>query len=136
MTALTVTAADVRPLIGSVVKEGVAGGAVNVGNWVYPDSSGTWQAADSDDAATAEGRALVVATASGETSAVSGDGIEVCLFGPVSGFSGLTPGALGYTSPTAGAVEDAAGTVVWVAGWCYAATVFFVQPGMALPTSS
>lgn len=135
MADLTRTAANIRPLIGAVVKEGVAGGALEVGDQVYLDSNGQWQVADSDAAGTAEGRALVVATSTGETSAVAGDGIEVCLFGPCSGFESLTPGALGYASANAGEISDAAGTVTWVFGYCYDTTVFFVQPGMALPTS-
>lgn len=137
MTALTVTPALVRSLEGSIQRVGVAGGAVNVGDWVYKDANGAYQKAAGDDAVTANGVALVTGVSvPGATSAASGDGIVLTVFGPVAGFSGLTPGTLGYTSDTAGKVDDAAGTVTWVAGRCDEATVFFVQPGMALPTSS
>jgi hypothetical protein len=50
------------------------------------------------------------------------------VFGPVSGFSGLTPGALGYQSDTAGKIDTAAGTTSKKMGRCESATVFFVQP--------
>ena len=135
MADLTLSAANIRPLIGSVVKEGVAGGAVTIGDEVYLDANAEWQRTDSDAAGTATGLGIVVATASGETTVAADAGIEVCTFGPVAGFSGLTPGAFGFTSANAGKIAETAGTVTWRLGYCFDVTVFYVAPGISAPTS-
>lgn len=135
MTVLTNVDQQIRPLQGAVTRDFDAGGAGNVGDLVYIASDGDVEVADGSASATAEAVGIVVGTSTGQTAFAAGDGVTVVVLGPVAGFSGMTPGASGYVSDTAGAIDDAAGTVTWVVGYSESATVFFVQPGMALATS-
>lgn len=137
MTNLSIPdAKNVRPLEGAVIRRGTAGGAAAVGDWVYLASDGDWERCDGSEAATAEGRGIIVASDHGETTIAAGDGISVVTLGPVGGFASLTPGAVGYTSDDAGKLEDATGTVTWRAGYAESANIFFVLPGMAAAASS
>jgi len=57
------------------------------------------------------------------------------VFGPVSGFSGMTPGGNGYVSDTVGRLADAAGTFSRIMGYSERAGVFFVHPEQNDPSS-
>lgn len=126
--------ANVRPLLGSIVKPIEAAEAIDVGEAVYINSSGKAALADADAAASAQVRGVVVAVAGyGKTSCVAGDMVDVCLYGPVAGWSSLTPGGQLFASTTAGAIADAApagasGDYKWVVGFAYDAATIFVQP--------
>lgn len=139
---MAVTAANVRPLEGSVIKQFYAGGTNTVGNAGYIASDGDVEATDANAAATVKGAGIVVAVAdtSGLTVAASGDALSLVVFGPVAGFSSLTPGAIQYISETAGAITETAptgaGTWTHVIGYALAADVLFVQPGTSAPTSN
>ncbi|MBX3081707.1 MAG: hypothetical protein KF716_08725 [Anaerolineae bacterium] len=54
--------------------------------------------------------------------------VVICVFGPVTGFSGLTPGKLVYLSATAGRLATT-GTVPF--GYAWDANTVFVMPGVA-----
>ncbi len=138
MTALTKTAAQIRPLVGAVPRPYVAGEALNVGDAVCLDGSNTDKVLQADanvSAARARGIGIVVASYDGETAIASGHACTVVVFGPVGGFSSLTPGAYGYVSNTAGEIDDAAGTFAFILGYAERSNVFFVQPGIDDPNS-
>lgn len=128
MADLTVTAADVRPLSGAVVRRFTAGGTVAIGDVVYVASDGDVEQADGSLVGTTWLVGIAVATPDGGTSAAAGERVDVVMFGPVAGFSSLTPGALGYVSDTAGKVADAVGTKDAIVGFAESATVLFVRP--------
>ena len=69
----------------------------------------------------------------GATSAVAGDRADVVLYGPVAGFSGMTPGGDVFPNTTPGELDSAApagssGDFVWVVGFARSADVIFVRP--------
>jgi len=128
-------AKNIRPLESAVIRNAVAGGAMDIGDLVYVASDGDWEQADGNASATAFATGIVVGSDSGETGILADEGIAVCVFGPVAGFASLTPGGIGYTSDDTGKIEDAAGTVTHTIGWCQTDEIFFVQPGLRLPTS-
>ena len=132
---------DVSPLIGAVVKAVNAGGNVRVGNCAYIVSDGDWEEADANvSAITSAGLGIIVATHDGELTAVDGDGISVVVLGPVTGFSGLTPGQRVFVSINVGRIADAApsgaGTWTQCLGYVLDAQTIFVLPGLAAPTSN
>lgn len=109
MTDLTLTQANIRPLLGTVVRPYQAGGAVEVGDAVFIAADGDVELADADAAASARVIGVIVACgAYGKLTAVDGDRVDVCLYGPVVGFAGITPGDEYFASTTAGSIEDTA----------------------------
>jgi hypothetical protein len=137
MTDVSLTAAHIRPLNGAILRHYAAGGALVVGNAGYIASDGDVEKADANvSAATGRGIGVVVESYDGETAIVAGDPCTLCVFGPVSGFSGLTPGANYYVSDTAGAIADAAGTQSRIIGYAESTTVLFVHPEMNDPSSA
>lgn len=133
MADVTVTAADVRPLPGAVVRRFGAGGALNAGDAVYVAADGDVEAADADAAASARIIGLVVAGPDGKTAYVAGDRVDVVVFGPVAGFSSLAEENLLFASINAGALADtapagASGDYVWVAGWPVSPVIAFINP--------
>ncbi len=139
---MAVTAANVRPLEGALTRPRRAGGNVTMGNAVYTDSGGEVQAAKADAAATSDAIGIVVAVNEpAETTAGNDDAVTVCTFGPVAGFTSLTPGAIYYVSDaTAGAIvtPGTTGAGKWLKsiGYAESATVLFVTPGIAPARSS
>ena len=88
--------------------------------------------ADIDGAASAQAIGIVVAGPQGKVSFVVTEWVDVVVFGPVTGFSSLTPGALHYGSVTAGDIETAApagssGDYLWIVGYAESATTLFVR---------
>ena len=133
MADITVTAADVRPLPGAIIQRFTAGAALSVGDAVYIASDGDVEKADADVAASAQAIGIVVSAPDGATSASAGDAVDVVVYGPVTGFSGMTPGNLVYASVTAGKVADAApaatsGDYKWIIGRAVSAVTIFVAP--------
>jgi hypothetical protein len=125
---LTVTAANVRPLHGAIVRRFDAGGSMNVGDCVYIAADGDVEVTDADSISTTWLVGLVVGTPSGATAIVAGNAVDVVVYGPVAGFSSLTPGALGYVSGTAGAINDTVGTKDAIVGYAESDEIFFVRP--------
>lgn len=138
MAAIDVTAALVRPLNGAVIRRYNAGGTVTPGQAVYIASDGDVEAADADAVGSSQARGVVIADGSGSTSFAAGDRVDVVVFGPVTGFTGATPGAVAYVSPTAGALDHTAsataGDFNFIAGYFESAVTFFVQPQQEVPT--
>jgi len=139
MADVTFTAAEIAPLRehGAVVLDGRAGGAITVGHLVYMASDGDWERADANvSAAVARAQGIAVASYDGETTIASGDPVSVCVFGPVAGFSSLTPGANLYISDTVGRIADAAATYDRIIGWALTAGVIFVSIQQNDPSSA
>src|SRR5258706_9246551 len=112
MSAIALTAANIRPIVsrGAVLAKGTAGATITIGQTVYMASDATVKVADADASKAASfGIGIAVESYDGETTINSGDPVTYCPFGPVAGFSGMTPGALGWQSDTAGGLDTAAG---------------------------
>lgn len=139
MTEIAVTSVQVAALTenGAILRRHVAGSAITVGYLVYIASDGFVDHADANVSALAT-MAIGVAVASndGETAIVAGEPVTVCVFGPVSGFVGMTPGASHYVSDTVGRLDDAAGTFDRIVGYAERATVLFVNPETNDPSSA
>lgn len=109
MADQTVTPIDVRPLGGSLKLNAPVGGPVSLGDVCYIAADGDWERADADVAATARIRGVCVSTPrSGVADAEAGDRCDFVTVGPVTGFSGLTPGNEYFASTNPGKVESAA----------------------------
>jgi hypothetical protein len=136
MSDITVTAANVRPLNGAIIRRGTAGGTLTPGQIVYLDGANGWKAADASAAASGKVRGLVLSDGNGAVSFASGQTVDILLFGPVEGFASMTPGAAHYLSETAGAINTAApstaSAVDVVVGWAESATVFFFSPEIVI----
>ena len=112
MADLTLTQRSMKPLPGALVRACIAGGAVDFGDVVRYDSNGRVIRALADAAGNAKAIGIAISVGSfGALSAVAGDAVDVAYLGPVTGFSGATPGTDAFLSNTAGKVADAAGTV-------------------------
>lgn len=139
---MAVTATKVSPLTGAVLRDYVATSATVNGNAVAIDSNSQIVKAKADTAATSTAIGIQVAVPdAGQTTSVANDRCTVCTFGPVGGFSSLTPGAVYYVdSSTAGAITATAptGGSVWAksVGYAESATVLFVLPGIRPAISS
>jgi hypothetical protein len=131
MADITVVAKKVAALPGAICRFVTLGGNVNVGDVVYMASDGDAEVADGDagTGVIEEGRGIVLSVGGeGKESGVAGERASICLYGPVAGFSGMTPGDGLYVSDTAGKLADAAGANEWAMGFAYAADVVFVNP--------
>lgn len=141
MADISITAANVRPLKGAIIRRFKAGGTVGVGQVVYVVSDGDVELADADlSEAAAQGRGIVVGVGvAGETSASVGQMVDVVTHGPVAlGTAGLTDGAVVYVSPTAGAMDQTkpatSGDYPFVIGWAEGDETLYVQPQVIVPT--
>jgi hypothetical protein len=139
MADITVTVAQVRALTenGAVLLPPLlAGGTINMGDAVYMGSGGTVIAADANASADAtKAVGIAVESFDGETSVISGNPVTVCCFGPVSGYSSMTPGANVWVSDTVGRLSNTAGTFDRILGWSLSAGIVFVNPEQNTPAS-
>lgn len=137
MADFTVTPQNVRPLDGAVTRSFTLGAALAPGDVFFVASDGDIEKADANvDAATANGRGIVVAIQGGKAVGAVGDRATGVVFGPVAGFSGLTPGAQGFVSDNAGKIADAEGAFDRFMGYCESPTVFFVMPVLSNAAST
>lgn len=121
MAAITKqSAANVKPLEGSILRRGTLGATVTAPAPVTLQSDGKWDGTDTSAAQ------LTVAVAI--QSGVDGDEVDLVTHGPVVALSGATIGSLVYGSDTAGAFDTAAGTKSTIIGYAETATVLFVNP--------
>jgi len=131
MADIALTASLIRPLGGAVIRRGTAGGTLTPGQAVYLDGANGWKAADASAVATAKARGIVLSDGAGSVSFASGQTVDICVFGPVTGFAAMTPGAPVYLSETAGAVATAepstALSAAWVMGYAESAVTLFVN---------
>ncbi|MBZ0309064.1 MAG: hypothetical protein K8I82_23570 [Anaerolineae bacterium] len=142
MTAIEVTASLVRPLHGAVVRRFIAGASVSVGQAVFIASDGLVEPADASAQDSAQARGIVVGVGvAGQTSASSGQAVDVVTHGPVViGNSSMNEGEVIYISPTAGVIDQTApaaeGEYPFVVGWAESGTVIYVQPQVIVPTAN
>ena len=131
MADIAFTAADIRPLVGSVTKPYQAGGAGGVGDAVYVAADADVEVADAGTAALAQAIGIVTAVGTlGALTFVAGDMLDVTIFGPVAGWTGATPGDLAFVSATAGNIADAAPAAtnfIWVVGQVTKANVINIS---------
>jgi hypothetical protein len=131
MADVSFTATDVRPLPQYVSRRFDAGGSIYAGQAVYIAADGDVERADADGSLTAQAIGIMVADNDGGTLAVSGDRVDVVVFGPVTGYSSLTPGLIVFASATAGGMTQDApdnGTFVVPVGLAYDASTIMVNP--------
>lgn len=140
MADITVTAANVRPLEGAVMRRGTAGGSGSVGDLVYQASDGDWEQADADFLANSQARGVVVGVngQAGATAFTAGDRLDIVRWGPVAWGASMTiPGRV-YVSTTAGKGDQtapaSAGDYPFVVGYAEAANILFVEPQSGIPT--
>lgn len=144
MTDVSVTAANISAdqTHGSVIRNYRAASQVTVGDVVYLDGNGRMARADADlSEAASRGVGIVVSGESmyGETTIEAGQFGSVCVFGPVFGFSGLTPGANYWVSKTPGKLDDTqptSPTYRYIMGYAVSSDTFFVMPGKANTVSA
>lgn len=133
---ISVTTADVRPLRGAIVRRAIAAEALSFGMCVYVYSySGdtpTVKKATGAAVATCNPFGIVVApsAALSGASVASGEACDVVVFGPVTGYSGMTSGATVWVHDTAGVNSKAVGTKSGVVGLAETPAVIFVRPGL------
>jgi len=126
MSDITRTKANVRALVGCIyVASAEAGGTIEAGELVYLNGTTGWIRADASAAATISGlMGIMVAP----QDVVDGDlGLSIVIFGRVTGYTGMTPGALHYASDNDGEIADATGTKDKRVGYAETATVLFVM---------
>lgn len=128
MADITTVALNASKLPGAVGRDVDAGGSGNLLDSVYIAADEDAEQADASVAGTAKGRGIVTNIEGGKTAFVAGDRIHVVLFGPVAGFSGMTPNDTLYQSNTAGKLADAAGTVSHKVAFALTATIAVVNP--------
>lgn len=139
MAAITTVAASVRPCDGYPLhtRRANCGGTVTPGQAVYIASDGDVEAADGDAVDSAQAVGIALSDGAGSTSFAAGTRIDYVTHGPVSGFSGMTPGAAVYASVTAGALDHTPsatpGDFNYIIGYAESATVLFVQPSLVIP---
>ena len=133
---ISLTAADIRPGRNAVIVRAVAGEALTFGQGVYISSySGDLPVvskATGAAVATCNPLGIVVApsVALSGTSVASGETCDICVFGPVHGFSGMTSGTTVWVHDTAGTLSAAVGTKSGVVGVSLTPTTVFVRPGL------
>jgi hypothetical protein len=113
-----------------------AGGTVPAGDCVYLDGTSGWKAGDADAAASGQVRGIAVPTM-GDSEFASGQEFDLVTYGPVGGYSGLTPGGGVFVSLNAGKLTQTAppnsGDFIFAIGWAMSASVIFVQPQITVP---
>lgn len=139
---MAVTAANVSALKGAVPRDYKATSATVNGNAVAIDSNSQVVKAQANAAATSTAIGIQTSVSdAGQTASVAGQAVTVVTFGPVGGFSSLTPGAVYYVdASTAGEITATAptGGGAWAksVGYAESATVLFVLPGVRPAISS
>jgi hypothetical protein len=129
MADLTITAANVRPLEGCIIRRFTAGEAMTPGQPVYMSAANTVSLCDASAVATNGCIGLVVSNHNGAVSFAEGDPVDVVLYGPVTGFAtNLAAATVVYTDDDAGILADAAGTKDTVVGIGLSTSVLLVRP--------
>ena len=131
MADVTITAADVRPLPGCIIRRFVAGGTIPVGAPVYLSAADTISAADGSAATTSFAIGVLVAVLTPATAgqAASGEYCDVVLEGPVAGYStNFAHNIMLYVDDDAGIISTATGTASTIIGVGLSASVLMVHP--------
>lgn len=121
----------------NIIIRGVAGGTILPGEPVYLDGTNGWKKGDADAAASGQIRGIAISSGGALTYA-SGESLDIVVYGPVSGFASMTPGAAVFVSTTAGSMDQTApaagGDFPFAVGWAMTAGVIFVDPQVTVPT--
>lgn len=131
MADITITAADVRPLPGCIIRRFVAGGTISVGQPVYLSAADTISRADATDVTASFAIGVLVAVMDPATAgqAASGEYCDVVLAGPVAGYStNMAHNILLYVDDDAGVISTATGTATTIIGIGLSASVMHVHP--------
>ena len=115
------TDSAIKPLSTAIVRRFTAGATIDAGEVVSMQSDGYVDPADTTSAA-----AQVVGIALAD--AVSGQAVDVVVYGPVVCVTGGTPGTTVHASDTAGEPAESAGSNAGILGYVEAATILFVRP--------
>ena len=127
MSVITRTKANVKALAGCIYAASAeAGGTIEAGEAVYLNSTNGWIVADGSAAASLAG--LVGVLVAPQDVADGDKGLSIVIFGRVTGYAGMDPGALHYVSDTDGEIDTAAGTKTKRIGYAETAEILFVQP--------
>lgn len=116
----------IRPLEGSIIRRYNVGGTITAGQPVAMLAAGTIDRADGNSSDPIADQVIGCAL----KDAVSGDRIDVVVFGPISNSTDATPGKIIYISDTAGLMDETS-TSNGVVGWAESAYVVFVRPEKA-----
>lgn len=130
MATVTVTALDVRPLPGAIIRNLPTSGTVHPGDAVYASGGtvgGSVDAANASATATAYAIGICVACPNGGTIATTGDRVDYVTHGPVAGFTGAAGGSPAYAGNSAGIVATTAGTVSHKIGYFESPAVLYVN---------
>jgi len=130
MSAVTVTALDVRPLPGCVVRQFTCGEALGLGDLVYmKNDSKVWKS-DSDAAGTSYALGIVVSVSTfGAVASVADERVGILLSGPVAGFT-VTPGVRYFVSGDAGKLDTASGSTDVNMGVGLPDSIFLCAPSL------
>lgn len=141
--ALTVTANQIRPLPGAIVRPGISGESLTLGNAVYLADDEKWYKAQANLAATAHAKGIVVGVNDnwGGTIQAADGPVDVAVFGPLAGISGMDEDLLVYLDDSAdgGLVQTApsgAGTWTHIMGYPIAEDVLMLLPRVEAPDSN
>jgi hypothetical protein len=134
---VSVTVADVRPLNGAMIRRAVAAEALTFGALVYISSAtgDIPNVTKCAPGALATGHAfgIVVSGNLGGSSVASGEACDVVVLGPVTGYTGMVPGAtIWASSDTAGALSTAVGAKSTIVGLAESATTVLVRPAQVV----
>lgn len=131
MAAVTPTVVNVRPGYQSVVIPVVSGVSASLGDAMTTGLDGL-AAKSANASGKAQGLIVSGSRKATDGSIVAGETIGLCVFGPVEGFSGLTPGRLIYLDSTAGKLSDSGSVAI---GYAMTDTTIFVMPALATAAS-
>lgn len=138
MADIAVTAVNVKPLNGAIIRRGVLGAVATPGMLMYLDGANGWKPADADAVASAQGRGILISLPGGGTSGAVGDAIDLVTHGPVTGFASMTIGGAIFASTTAGKMDQTApaagGDFPFAAGYAESAGVIYFDPQITVPT--
>jgi len=116
------TAANIKPLEGSIVRRYTAGATIAAGEIVVMMADGYVDPANT--AAWTGSAVLGIALAA----AAAADRVDVVVYGPVKCLTGATIAGLIYASDTAGEPAETVGTKDVLVGIAESATILFVRP--------
>ena len=117
------TAANIKPLEGSIIRRFNAGAAIAAGELVAMMADGNVDPADTSAFVGSQIIGVAIAAA-----AAADDAVDVVTYGPVVCLTGGTPAAIVYGSDTAGEPSESVGTKDTIVGFNESATVLFVRP--------
>ena len=128
---LTVSRADVRPLPGALCRRFTASGTVLAGDAVYIDTSGEIAQADAVTFAHLISPGIAVADNSGGTAFADNDELDVCVHGPIAGFTSSYEGSFAFVAGTVGVLIDddaGSGNYRYIIGQSHSTQVLFINP--------